>query len=317
MPMPEPGEPGMPDRRSASPPALSVILASRHGRTLLDACLSALVPQCAVAGAELIVARSADAGDHAEIARRYPGVRLVTAPEGTDLPRLRGLGIAAARGELVALTEDHCRACPTWVSALARHARGPADVVGGPMDNERRGRAVDWGAYFSEYGFVGEDRRAAVPRPGAAPPFTGANVAYARRVVSDVAAWSELGAWENVIHDRLAAQGCVFHWDGDARVALNESHRFRPFCVDRYRHGCDYARTRLKELRAAGAPRWRRALLLAVAPALPALLVYRVASRMDPGGQAIAFVRALPFTVAFLAAWSVGEFVGYLRGPAR
>ena len=59
----------------------------------------------------------------------------------------------------------------------------------------------------------------------------------------------------------------------------------------------------------------RRWLYLSGALVLPLLQTLRVARATDPRNHGI-FLRALPFTFAFLAAWSLGEAVGYWRGAA-
>jgi hypothetical protein len=127
-------------------------------------------------------------------------------------------------------------------------------------------------------------------------------------VLEDVTAWMLEGAWENVCHDRLHAQGGALVFTPDARVLQNHTYRFRAFCRDRYQHGRDYARTRLAE--GDRSQRWR---LLASTPLLTPVLATRVA-RAASGVAPGAFVRALPVTVAFLAAWTIGEAVGYATG---
>jgi hypothetical protein len=298
------------DRPSDEAPALSVVVASFRSRDVLNSCLAALTPQCERLGAELIVARPPEAGDLNLLTHRYQAARVIAAGPGADLPRVRGAGLAAARGEFVALTEDHCVADVAWLECLARHAGGDADVVGGAMDTARRERAIDWAAFFAEYGFFAGQPPDTAGAP-AVPLLTGANVAYARRVVADVAAWALDGTWENVVHDRLAARGSVLRFDGAARVSQNLSYQLSAFCADRYRHGRDYARARLAEW---GGNRARRWLLAAAAPALPPVLAWRIARRVGRGPRRRAFAAALPITLAFLAAWSAGEAEGYLRG---
>jgi glycosyltransferase involved in cell wall biosynthesis len=296
--------------RDAALPSVTVVVASHRDADLLAECLGTLVPQCRRLGAELIVARAATAAECEALAARWPDARFVAAPPGTDTPRLRGVGMAAATGDIVALTEDHCVADEHWVEALLSQASDDADVVGGGMENARSDRAVDWAAYFAEYGFVAPPRTE-TPPGGVPPLLTGANVAYRRRVVGDVVAWAQQGEWETIAHDKLRARGSVFRFARTAAIYQNERYRLRDFCVDRYRHGRDYARRRLVE--ESGARRW---LLLAGSPLLPFILTWRVAratGRSRPG----AFARALPATFLFLACWSLGEAVGYARGPAR
>ena len=289
-------------------PAASVVVASFRGLDLLAQCLDSLRPQCQQLGIELIVARA-----HREAPDRLVGIatgcRVVPAPATADIPRLRGIGVAEARGEWVALTEDHCVADPGWLDALMAAVGSEDHVLGGSMGNAKSERATDWGAFFSEYGFFGANRR--ISAEGATPLITGANVAYHRSVVSQVAAWALEGSWENEIHDRLHAEGHRFRLVPAARIRQNQSYQVASFCWDRFEHGREYAATRARRL-----PFWRRVALMAASPVLPLLQATRVARSVDAEGRRH-FVRALPATLVFLSAWAVWEAVGYARGATR
>ena len=292
--------------KRGSAPTVSVVVASNRDKALLHACLGSLLGQCQRLKAELLVARAGNAADVSALGKTYPSVRFITAPADASIPQLRALGMAQASGDVVALTEDHCIADENWVETLTLSA-SDADVVGGGMDNARRSRAVDWAAYFAEYGFFSPDR----PDPAVGTPLlTGANVAYKRHVIADVVGWAQEGEWENVAHSRLVAQGSMLRFARTAAIYQNQTYSVSSFCADRYEHGRDYARKRLVE--EPGASRW---FLLAVSPLLPPLLTWRVA-RAAARGRMVTFLRALPATMLFLTAWSVGEAVGYLRGPA-
>src|SRR5262249_14199053 len=145
----------------------------------------------------------------------------------------------------------------------------PADVMGGGMGNARRARAVDWAAYFAEYGFFADTRP---ETPEVRALLTGANVAYKRHVVADVVDWARAGEWENVAHHRLVAQGSLLRFVRSAAIYQNKTYHVTQFCVDRYEHGRDYARKRLAE--EPGSRRW---LHLLASPLLPGLLTLRVA----------------------------------------
>lgn len=299
------------DRRREVP-SVSVVVASCRERELLETCLSSVLPQCRRIGAEVVVARPEDIGDLAALRREHPEVRFEAAPEGSDVPRLRAVGMAATRGDIVALTEDHCVPEEGWLRSLVEaHADG-GEVVGGAMDNARSARTVDWAAFFAEYGFFGEGAGEERPGEDGGPPLlTGANVSYARELVDRVAERARRGEWENVIHDDLAASGRTMRFLESAAVSHNRSWGLWEFCVDRFRHGRGYARRRLVD-----APSGRRWLLLAGAPLLPAVLAVRI-GRATPSRHRGVFLRALPATLVFLAAWSVGEAVGYLEGPVE
>ena len=110
--------------RSAAPRPVqvSVVIASFRERHVLDACLAALLPQCSGADIELIVARADQPTALAELAREYPGLRVVPRPAGTGIPQLRGAGLSVASGKIAALTEDHCVADSNWVATMASQA---------------------------------------------------------------------------------------------------------------------------------------------------------------------------------------------------
>jgi GT2 family glycosyltransferase len=283
------------------------VVASNRDKALLHACLGSLLGQCQRLNAELLVARAGTPSEVAAIGKSYPSVRFIAASHDASIPQLRALGMAQASGDVVALTEDHCIADENWVEALTQSAHGDADVVGGGMENARRARAVDWAAYFAEYGFFSTDRP---ERGDGTPLLTGANVAYKRHVIADVIGWAQEGEWENVAHTRLVARGSMLRFARTAAIYQNQSYSLSAFCADRFEHGRDYARKRLVE--EPGSRRW---FLLAASPLLPPLLTWRVA-RASARSRWGTFLRALPATVLFLTAWSIGEAVGYLRGPA-
>lgn len=289
-------------------PSLTVVVASFRGLDVLAQCLQSLRPQCAQLGAELVLARRSDEPGP-ELEAVAAGCRLIAAPIGATLPELRGAGLAQARGEWVALTEDHCVAGPGWLAAFLEARSPDVQVLGGSMGNARRQRATDCGAFFAEYGFfgaVGPSRG-----PGAPPLITQANAAYHFSVVPQVAAWACEGSWENVIHDRLHAAGHGFRLVPGARVLQNLTYRLGEFCRDRFAHGRGYAATR-----AAGASAWKRLGLLAATPALPLVLGGRIL-RAVPPPERRDLSRGLAAMLLFLSAWALGEAAGYFRGAAR
>jgi hypothetical protein len=287
------------------PTPLAVVVASRRAPSLLDACLESLARarQAVEADVPVHVARDSAAPDASHLLRNRPWASLIPTSFG-DIPRLRGVGMQATSARWVAVTEDHCVVEPQWLAELLSEAGGQSQVVGGGVGNARPG-ALNWAAYFAEYGFFSS------ARPASAPPLvTGANVMYGPEVARRVARWALEGAWEDVIHARLADEGVGLRFAPRARVRQNDAYAFRAFCRDRYEHGRDYARVRLREN-----PGMSRALRLSTTPLLPWVLTGRVA-RSAAGEDRLAFFRALPFTFAFLAAWSWGEASGYWKGGA-
>ena len=285
-------------------PTIAVAVASFRARHLLEACLASLLPQAQALGAPVVVARDISGGDIDELASAFPTVRFVSAPPQAGIPLLRALAMAEAQGEWTALTEDHCVADPDWLVRLLA-ASNEVQVVGGAMDNAQRRRLTDWGAFFSEYGLFATG--GGTPDH---PAITGANVAYRRDVIDQVLKLANQGEWENVIHASLASHGNRLRFAPEARVSQNLRYVINDFCRDRFEHGHDYARRRLQD---EGGRRW---LYLPGALLLSPLQTLRVARATDPRNHGV-FLRALPFTFAFLASWSLGEAVGYWRGAGR
>jgi len=234
---------------------------------------------------------------------RFPGVSVVAGPPNAPIPVLRGLGLAAAKGDPVALTEDHLIPAHDWLERLFAGFRPGIVCVGGGMANTATGRATDWAAYFADYGFYSLARG-----EGSGPPLiTDANVAYRLEVVPAVAAWAQAGAWENVVHDRLVAEGHEIRWEPSARVNHHHRYGYLEFLRNRFDHGRAYAVSRLAE--APGTNRFVRAL---TAPALVVVLFARIA-RASWREAPLAWWAAAPITLSFVAGWAVGEAAGYLK----
>jgi hypothetical protein len=283
--------------------SFTIVVASHRAPPLLAACLRSIAPIARASGARVIVARPGGAATSGDARHELGGVQWLSVDGPADIPRLRGEGLSCSSAELTLLTEDNCVVDPQWADELLSAAAN-ADVVGGRMDNAQREHAVDWGAFFAEYGFYAG---ASSARGGL---LTAANVLYRAGVRSRVAEWMCAGAWENVVHDRLRTAGARMAYAPRAVVRQNLTYGLWRFCADRYAHGRDYARARLAE---HGVSRLRG---VASTVLLPALLTFRAARISGPGRWAT-FVRALPATLAFLTAWSVGEAIGYLSALKR
>lgn len=283
----------------------SVAVASFREPQLLADCLDAILPQAREHAAEVVVARAGNAQEALVLGAAHPGVRIISAPADASVPLLRGLALEACQGERIALTEDHCVPQPGWLAALDRAHDEGADVAGGAMGNGRTARALDCGAFFAEYGFFGPD----AAEQGASFAPTGANVSYRGELAREIGGWFREGLWENVANERLAARSIRVAFAPAALVHQNHTYALAPFCRDRFEHGLAYARRRLVD--EASVQRW---IYLAFTPLLPFLLLRRVAAAARRGHED-EFLRALPFTLGFLAAWCAGEAAGYLRGP--
>jgi hypothetical protein len=110
-------------------PPLSVIIAVREGMPDAEAALEALLPQARRTGIEVLVVGPEDGQAPAP-------VRLVRVDD-PDIFRLRLAGVREARGELVAVGEDHAVPREDWCDAVIRaHAERPdAAAIAGCLVN--------------------------------------------------------------------------------------------------------------------------------------------------------------------------------------
>jgi glycosyltransferase involved in cell wall biosynthesis len=112
-------------------PSMSVVICAHNAADTLDECLR---HACALdyPGLEILVVDDGSTDATPEIARRYPGVRLVEIDHG-GLAAARNAGFEAAKGELVAYLDSDAFPTPEWPYYLALAFDGP-DVggAGGP-----------------------------------------------------------------------------------------------------------------------------------------------------------------------------------------
>ncbi|MFN2431809.1 MAG: glycosyltransferase family 2 protein [Gemmatimonadota bacterium] len=287
--------------------SLSVVVASLVGAPFIDGCLSSLEGQAHELGAEVVVVACGTEAYAERIRREFSWVRVVHRPERESVPRLRRHGVEAARGEIVAVIEEHCVAAPDWLRrAAAAHGARTCAAVGGPVADLGYRRMRDWVVYFCEY------NGSLPPAPaGEVAELNGANIAYRREVLLRHKALLDDGYWEASLHPRLLAEGESFV--SDPRMVVFHSGPFDLgyYLRQRYWFSRAYAGARAGTL-----PAWRRMAYLAAAPAVPALLLARMAGRVwRKRCHVDRFVLALPLFVPALAAFVAGEWIGYLAGP--
>jgi hypothetical protein len=131
---------------------LSIVVATTEGWPYARTVLESFREEAEDAGAEIVIAdgsrRPAPAQD--EIGPRTHWLSLAE----DSVFRLFGLGLAEARGEIVATTEDHCAVRPGWCAAILRaHREHPAAAaIGGAIENGSTDSLLDWASYFITQG---------------------------------------------------------------------------------------------------------------------------------------------------------------------
>jgi len=233
------------------------------------------------------------------------GVRLVSSPPGTTVPRLRATGWAAARGTIIALTEDFCVPGSGWAEALlAAHRLHPVVAVGGPV-TRRAGSRAEWALTFCEYGRFFHPEAA-----GAVTDLPGMNVSYKSAALRRMLGGTLPQEVREIdLHAEILRRGGTL-WRDPLMVMEDQGRTTLGRAIgSMYHHGRLYGAGRVI---GQGAPvRLARALLV---PAVPAVLAARIVRQAIPAGQAAPLLQAAPALACLLFGWAAGEGVGSLAG---
>jgi GT2 family glycosyltransferase len=106
---------------------VSVVVASYNGGRTLQVCLQSLT-HLNYSDYEVILVDDGSTDATPEIAKLFPQVRYIRQPN-QGLSAARNAGIAAATGQIVAFTDDDCRADEDWLSYLV-HDLSDGELVG-------------------------------------------------------------------------------------------------------------------------------------------------------------------------------------------
>jgi hypothetical protein len=226
----------------------------------------------------------------------------LVAEAGSGVPRLRRIGLEAARGRVVAFLEDSCVARPGWAEAWIAAFEDPELVAASGLveHDDQDASLLDRAVVFCEYApFLPPARTG---RPGR---LAGNNFAVLREVAlknsaSEVHETALLASVRGAV--RIVERAIVRHVRRfDGRAAFG----------DRFRFGLEYGR-----LRTVGAPPIVRWAGLVAGPAIFGAQVIRLAGTIFRNRRYLArFVESLPITLALLATWSLGEWLGWTLGP--
>jgi len=284
---------------------LSIVIAAWNSEALLRGCLDSLKGQAETPDTELIVAANFDGEIRTACEREFANLKFLALSSETTVPRLRSAGIAAARGEIVALAEDHCSFDRNWCATLKKAHELPYSVIGGSVENSARQRALDWAVYFSDYG------RYMLPnQPGEAPFLSGNNVSYKRAALEEVQEQYHDGFFETSVHAELLRRGYRLYLAPAAIVYHNKTYAFGDAFAKCYHLARAFAGRRMFR-----AGTLKRLTYGAGSLLLPLLLPARIVVRtLRKKRRAKELCLALPFLVVLMAGWAFGEFCGYLLG---
>ena len=285
-----------------------MVIASVNGLPSIAECLGHLLRQEGNVPHEVLVMDRCDATTRDEIRRRFqqPGIQVIAAPAHASVPKLRAMGIERARGELIAILEDHCNVPPGWLRAMVRLHQGGHDVMSGPVENGATDRIVDWAVFFCEYA------RFMPPLPrGTVDEIAGNCAIYSRDVLDRVGSELPDELWDPFLHARLREMGITFYCDPELTVVHEKEFGFSYFISQRYHYSRSFAGMRMR-----GAPFWKRLAYGCGTVLLPIILFGRLTKTvLEKRRHELKFLIAAPVIAVFLISWAWGEAVGALFGP--
>jgi glycosyl transferase family 2 len=287
--------------------SISVVIASGAGGDFLFRCLDSLREQALKQGAQIIVVDRCGNQTATRLQSEYRFVTVVRAELGhrPSVPELRALGTKRARGDIIAIIEEHCVAPAHWLETI-RSAFQHGDVaIGGPILDNGFDRVRDWVVYFAEYHNYlppwRDDKRY---------DLNGANIAYDRKKLLEHVDVLGSGYWEVVLHPRLAKDGGFFRSVPRMGVHHTGPFNYGYYLGQRYLLSRVWGGTQRNTVGFA-----KRLVYLLAAPAFPFLLLTRMARRVFQSGQRVReFLVAVPLLTPVVIAYVWGEWLGYLCG---
>jgi glycosyltransferase involved in cell wall biosynthesis len=290
-----------------SEPTVSVVIASGAGGEFLYRCLDSLREQAAKQNAEIIVVDRCGDETVTRLNKEYSFVAVVRAAldHRPSVPELRMLGIKQAKGDIVAIIEEHCIAPANWLQSIQSSFRDGDVAIGGPILDNNYHRLQDWVVYFSEY-------------HNYLPPWSsgerymlnGANIAYRREKLLEHQDILGSGYWEVVLHPRLANKHNLLRSVPEMGVYHTGPFDYGYYLRQRYLLSRVWGGTQRQKLSFP-----KRLSYLVAAPIFPFLLLGRIAHRVFKSGHhASKFVAAVPLLVPVTLAYVWGEWLGYLCG---
>jgi hypothetical protein len=293
-------------------PLLSVVVTITSGADHTFRCLQALSAQRDAPPTEIIVPLYPSLDDAVHLRHEWPSVRFIDIPEEPpaargwehlQYDRRRAIGLAASRGEVIAMTEDHAIPEERWSSTIwSLHQRFPYGVIGGGITHCGT-KLLNWAIFYSDFARY-------------QPPFPPSTADY----ISDI----------NVSYKRSSLDKCRnVWWNFYDETSVHRSIRETgdiPFLTPDFTVGYDRGSLSLSRVmnerftwgrlfagrRAQGVSNLRRFVYFSLSPGLAPLLLVRKFLMLRRRGHLLKpFFSALPLTFLCLLIWSLGEFVGY------
>lgn len=285
---------------------LSVVLASQNALNSVADCLSEIENQGVDIAIEILVVDNSSDGTQDLIARDFPNVKLVRAPINKLIPELWGIGIDLSLGDLIAVTTTHFVPAKNWIDEIIKAHDSECAGIGGAIENDDRAGLVSWAVYFCRYSrymlpFARQNTH----------DFAADNASYKRTELDRVKHAMANGFWEAFVHQEMIQERMELVLSPRIVVYHTDSFKFSDFISQRFWHGKQFGSSRATRI-----PGVKRIALVLLSPLIPFVHLYRITRRVFVRKQnVVKYLLSLPILMLFLASWSFGEFIGYLRKP--
>lgn len=291
-------------------PSLSIVIASLDPGPVIFDCLKILDSQRSEEIEIVVVDASAD-DTATRLRTQFPWARVFDEQSARSLPRLRGIGIAAARAPVVGILDAWCLVNGEWIEEANRiHQARSEPAAGGSVElafSERQSVSA-WATYLFDYWEF-------VPpmREGATRVLAGNNIVYKRSSLPQGDELREAGFWKAFANAQMKTEGHSLVSSNRLAIQIRRRLPLGGFFRSRYHHGRSYA-----GMRGASWPWKQRIKWAAIAPGLPLLFMARQIRGLATKPTARNwFVMCSPLLLAFHVSWAAGELHGYLAGPGK
>lgn len=291
---------------------ISIIIPSYNSRETIERCLLSLKDQIDPKGLtnEVIVVDSSNDGTGDLVAASFPWVRLIRFPERILDGNARNVGVLRSQGNILAFIDADCVADSNWLSEIRLAHRAESPAIGGVIAHANPDSYVGWANYFCEFSQWMPQRHTTFMTDIPSACYSVKRWAFEKYgpFLEDIYCSDTAFNW------RLERQGHKALFVPAIRVNHLSLYSFRSLLIKKFWHGRNFAQVRVAEQRLNVAKRF---LLAAGLPVLPFLLFFRRAGFVRQHGPYLApFIQAAPLIWLALAAWSLGEFMGYWAGAS-
>jgi hypothetical protein len=293
-------------------PLLSVVVAITSGADHTFRCLQALSAQRDAPPTEIIVPLYPSLDDAVHLRHEWPSVRFIDIPEEPpaargwehmQYDRRRAIGLAASRGEVIAMTEDHAIPEERWSSTIwSLHQRIPYGVIGGGITH-RGTNLLNWAVFYCDFA-----RYQPPLPPSTADYISDINVSYKRPALDNCRnVWRDLYD-ETSVHRSVREAGDTLFLTPDFTVEYDRGPLLLSrVLIERFIWGRVFAGRRAQKVSGL-----RRFAYISLSPGLAPLLLVRNFFMLRQRGHMLKpYFCVLPLVFLCLFISSLGEFVGY------